>query len=575
MMSLAQEDRAKSRYRHSLHQVFPSVVSLAKYLSIITATSENVEANDVNNDSENEISRFLNDVYVLPEDSCDQASANQLMLPSASSERASLNDIVNRLIAQTIRLHNANSNNYRELNCLALGYRSKSATSETEMRSFFDVECYHVNTLHAFLYKAPWFRLAEKYGEVILRRILSRPIFIRSKNSCYLQISGSPVPALIHKFSDPTANPLFTGTKAYGSIQIPRYMILYWNSSCRRIWRLLHKKFISFASVQVSENTELDELTDRCFGISQLQVSSETRQKLCRSLLSTVQGIASCYKLINISNILTFHCPEPESKQPPTTSSSTELSITRKRTRRGCRAGKLVKRRRLEGNPIEISNICNSGSSPISNMTCKSPLETVGEGLISRLVENVSHAVKLFDSKDFISQDPRMLTSSSIPQSVMQSPYAQLSNISINSSNEAILPSTQTLCYDPVKSCDSEEAMGQSKEVTAEDLSEQKKLSTDTVVSQAWVPDPLLTLSSIDPTINPSGAAFHLHRRFLSYVSRGLHISLHNFILTVGLRPAIGSPIERMNRSVSHRRSQGRDRVAHNQTITSRGACSI
>lgn len=119
-----------------------------------------------------------------------------------------INDIVGRLVNQAIR----SNHSYQELNCIALGYRLKSSNSDATMRTNNDTELNFLNTTQALVVTQVWQQLANRIGmfvklltilcshnrkiflsyagEEFLRHLLSQPMFILSKNSCYLQVSS-------------------------------------------------------------------------------------------------------------------------------------------------------------------------------------------------------------------------------------------------------------------------------------------------------------------------------------------------------------------------------------------------
>lgn len=72
---------------------------------------------------------------------------------------ASMNDIINHVIAKSIRHRSDDSGNI-----LASGYRQRSFCSEAELRYFRDIECYHINTLHSFFFNPIWKKLGTLFG---------------------------------------------------------------------------------------------------------------------------------------------------------------------------------------------------------------------------------------------------------------------------------------------------------------------------------------------------------------------------------------------------------------------------
>lgn len=80
---------------------------------------------------------------------------------------SSISDVVNRIVAGMVR----NNTNYKELNCLALGYCRKSTKTSVDMssnmRNHMDVECYFVNTVHNMVSTKTWHLLATRIGNSI------------------------------------------------------------------------------------------------------------------------------------------------------------------------------------------------------------------------------------------------------------------------------------------------------------------------------------------------------------------------------------------------------------------------
>ena len=120
----------------------------------------------------------------------------KLSIPTIKG-KISIKETLNSIIAKLVRQNQG----YRHQNCLSFGYRQKSSSLAVAMRSNFDVECYFVNTVLPMLSSRVWEFLLNRVGEDILFHILQRPVFVLSKNGCYLQVSGTSSSELIYQLN--------------------------------------------------------------------------------------------------------------------------------------------------------------------------------------------------------------------------------------------------------------------------------------------------------------------------------------------------------------------------------------
>lgn len=203
-------------------------------------------------------------LFVIP-----PANIPFIPLPDIECSRASMIEIINNVIAQSVRLSAAQKRQStafscnpingikqvmvrREVNCLAHGYRFKSVTGTSELRSCGDIECHFINSLHSYLTTQDGQELARKYGEAILQNVFSQPTFLKASNGCFIQLSGTPAADIIRtkgSFLDSIndaigSNKLTDSQSKTGSIVIPRFQIFYkdclkykFNATVRRYLR--------------------------------------------------------------------------------------------------------------------------------------------------------------------------------------------------------------------------------------------------------------------------------------------------------------------------------------------------
>ena len=105
------------------------------------------------------------DVYVVPE----PGDIPYIPWSTASIHTSQpFADVINGIVARAVRLNTYHRRGInKEINCLALGYRPKSFKSEAEMKSFNDIECHYINTLHVYFFTPEWQAFYKHYGMII------------------------------------------------------------------------------------------------------------------------------------------------------------------------------------------------------------------------------------------------------------------------------------------------------------------------------------------------------------------------------------------------------------------------
>lgn len=168
--------------KDALLKVIPSAITLASYInSIITLSLVDHGASDL-------MIQYLNKIQIVPESNYD-TNQNKIDTPNQGEQRSTMNEILSRFIDSQLK----NTKDYRQQNCIVLGYRTKSMNSTSIIRSNANLECYHLNTLHNYFNNEFWAFLAYELGENVIKHLLSRPMFLSIENGCYLQLTGTPI----------------------------------------------------------------------------------------------------------------------------------------------------------------------------------------------------------------------------------------------------------------------------------------------------------------------------------------------------------------------------------------------
>jgi hypothetical protein len=138
----------------------------------------------------------------------------------------SISETLSRFVTHQIKT----LSNFKQQNCLTLGFRTKSINSTSTLKSNIDLECYYINTLHTFFNNKVWLHVLNTFGEVFFKYALLQPMFISCENGCFLQLSGTPVNELVKtntlpniKLNDEKSNLFFV----HANTEIPHYKIFY------------------------------------------------------------------------------------------------------------------------------------------------------------------------------------------------------------------------------------------------------------------------------------------------------------------------------------------------------------
>jgi hypothetical protein len=209
---------------------------------------------------------LFDDLFLVPDTSTDSIAISSISTNSSTisggnfssshqKQQSPVFEIVNLVIAQAIRQNSTNKikrNSVQDFgkdtNILALGYRSKSIQSTSEIRGFADIELHFINTLHTYVCTPHWDALAREFGESFIQHLLSLTTFLRCDNGCFVQLSGIPASELVRRTSGiqsrnrPKANlPLHCLTHGLGGLTIPRQQMFYKNYSMQKFTALMRQ----------------------------------------------------------------------------------------------------------------------------------------------------------------------------------------------------------------------------------------------------------------------------------------------------------------------------------------------
>ena len=152
------ENQNNFNVKDTLLKVIPSAIKLSTYIdSIITLKLNNRGATD-------SLIQYLNKIQIIPEtiyDNNNQTNSFIIDTPNQDEQRSTMNEILSRFINTQLK----NTKDYRQQNCIILGYRTKSMNSTSNVRSNSNLECYHINTLHNYFNNTYWSYLAYELGE--------------------------------------------------------------------------------------------------------------------------------------------------------------------------------------------------------------------------------------------------------------------------------------------------------------------------------------------------------------------------------------------------------------------------
>jgi hypothetical protein len=199
-----------------------------------------------------------------------------------------------------------------------------------------DVECFFSNTIKSILewssdWAPLWSRLASRIGEILMRRLLSRPIFCPVDNGCFIQVAGIPISEIIRQISAKRStndkiisNPYIIRKKdinmklyrinqslkplnIIGSTPIPRFSIFYRSSYTRHAGlprnHIILKKDIN-GNKMIEHVFQLDIDTI-------IKIKTTDNNHIFNKLSELYENIIMIYKSCNIFECLTKHCPLP------------------------------------------------------------------------------------------------------------------------------------------------------------------------------------------------------------------------------------------------------------------------
>ncbi len=163
----------------SIKQIFPHAITLKCYLEHLFGKDFPIE---LPNDRSGFKSLLMNTMVVIDLATISPLGSHQKQI----SSHCSISDAINRLITHLVRNTGRDSQN-----CLTFGYKAKSRDASVVMASDMNTECRSIQTGLAIVTSATWQTLLNRIGEMQLRELLENPVFIKSVNGSYLQVSGT------------------------------------------------------------------------------------------------------------------------------------------------------------------------------------------------------------------------------------------------------------------------------------------------------------------------------------------------------------------------------------------------
>ena len=361
-----------------------------------------------NDRKEQEQRKYVQSIFVIPE-------SQPVIQDVLHNDPAPINDIVRKLIAHAVRNrctilpythhpdgHGGSSSgggditigatavDSQQMSVLTLGYRQTRNT--TQMAPIFgdaDVECSHVNSVHSFLLNSKWQAIANQTGETVMRQVLSRPVFIRTVNNCYIQISGLPVNERVLS-TNRVKRAQFKLTsreqRVRGLTTIPREAIMYSRRYCKRPGlprlHILSRKSASLQEIAVEILPFLKSLQSPPTGVSESEGSgtlvadsnattcietssnSEVSSHHMNLFFHVVQKIRESYRSTNVPYLLALYCTTNLQSTDEMDEECVKFNETFKSKRkRGCRGGSHVKSRKIDNfgntNTQSTSSIIN------------------------------------------------------------------------------------------------------------------------------------------------------------------------------------------------------------------------
>lgn len=145
--------------RHDVvKNVFPHAISLLEFCTAIVeppiALLQELDSNDYSN--------LLHKTLVIPP-VADLGLLKKFNVTKVQS--FPIGETIGRFVSQCVR---GSATNFRELNCLALGYKTKSVNSDATLRASNNTEVHFVNTVQSFVTTQHWQAFANRVGIELL-----------------------------------------------------------------------------------------------------------------------------------------------------------------------------------------------------------------------------------------------------------------------------------------------------------------------------------------------------------------------------------------------------------------------
>lgn len=458
------EDDSKKRASLHLLKICPNAISIESYIYsiigiiiiiIITLSlhyyyyyyldiKSHNKINIINDNDTIQYINFCKNVYIVPEINPIIINDDNIISTTINQKNIRIVDILNNFVTSCIRSNPP----YREQNCLSLGCRYRREESNgMPLINCPDVECFYSNTIKSILewssdWAPFWSRLASRIGEVLMRRLLSRPIFCPVDNGSFIQVAGIPISEIMRQQSSKRlthdkviGNPYIIRkenilnvekTKPLnisGSTSIPRFGIFYRSSYTRHAG--LPRNHIFFR-----KDLTVDIILGHVFQLNTDIIINMKKNDnhIYHKFDGLFEDIMSNYKACNIFESLTKFCPlptttsiekeqtcdtsteqeTPSSSNFPTQSSlcltgiqsqgfpdngipfitinTDKVSITKsKKSKRGSRGG--VNKNRGKSKVNKSAHY--KATEPITVKSIRKQLITVGERLFQKVLNNI------------------------------------------------------------------------------------------------------------------------------------------------------------------------------------------
>ena len=166
-------DNHNANSKDTLLKVIPSAVKLSIYIDSIITLKLHARG------ASSSLIEYLNKIQIVPETyyDCNQTNSFIIDTPNQDEQRSTMNEILSRFINIQLK----NTKDYRQQNCIILGYRTKSMNSTSNVRSNSNLECYHINTLHNYFNNKYWSYLAYELGENVFVCLYTQYTYILDK----------------------------------------------------------------------------------------------------------------------------------------------------------------------------------------------------------------------------------------------------------------------------------------------------------------------------------------------------------------------------------------------------------